>query len=79
MCLAESYSRVQKGKNFSEIFPIRNGLKQWDALLPLLFKFALEYSIRRVQKKQNDLKLNGTHQRLAYDDDVNKLGEAYIR
>jgi hypothetical protein len=27
MCLTEMYSRIQVGKNLSEMFPIRNGLK----------------------------------------------------
>jgi hypothetical protein len=48
-CLIETYSRVRVVKNLSEMFPIRNGLKQGDALSPLLFNFALEYAIKRVQ------------------------------
>ena len=43
------------------MFHVKNDLKGGDALSPLLFNFALEYGIRRVQVNQDELKLNGTH------------------
>ena len=79
MSLTKTYSRVRVGKNVSDRFPIRNGLKQGDALTPLLFNFAVECAIKRVQVNQDGMKLNGTHQLLAYADDVNILGGSYIR
>jgi hypothetical protein len=75
MCLKETYSKLHIGKHLSDGFPIQNGLKQGDALSPLLFNFALEYAIMKIQVNQVELKLNRTHQLLAYNDDVNLLGE----
>ena len=55
------YSRDHVSKNLSYMFPIRNGLKQGDAIPPLLCNFDLVYAFRRVQVVQDCLKLNGTH------------------
>jgi hypothetical protein len=41
MCLNEIYSKVFIGKHLSDNLPIQNGLKQGDALTPLLFNSAL--------------------------------------
>jgi hypothetical protein len=61
MCLNETCSKVRVGKLLSDKFPIQNGLKQGDALSPLLFSFTLEYAISKVQESQACLELNGTH------------------
>jgi len=42
MCLNETYSRVRVGKHLSNIFLIKNGLKQEDVLSLLPFNFTLE-------------------------------------
>jgi hypothetical protein len=76
MCLNETCSKVHLGKHLFDKFPIQNGLKQGDALLPLLFSFALECAIRKVLENHINLELNGIHQQLVYADDVNFLEDS---
>jgi hypothetical protein len=51
--LKYTFYNVHEGrisKHLSDSFPIQNGLKQGDAVSPLLSNFDLEYAIRKVQE-----------------------------
>ena len=50
-------------------------MKQGDVLSPLIMNFALECTLRKVQKANLRLDMNGTHQVLAYADDVSLIGD----
>jgi hypothetical protein len=58
------------------MFPDKNGWRQGDVLSLLLFNFASDYAIRRVQVNQDGLKLNGTRRLLVYADNINILGRS---
>jgi hypothetical protein len=75
MYLNETYIKVRIHTHLSDNFLILNGLKQRDALSPLLLNCALECAIRMAQENRVGLKLNGTHLLLVYADDVNLLGD----
>ena len=55
-------------------FPIESGMKQGD-ILSLIFIFALECAIRKTQQINLDQAMNGNHQVLAYEGDVNLIGD----
>ena len=63
------------GNYLSSSFPTGNGLKQGDALSPLILNFALEYAIRKVQETSLGLDMNANHQVLVYADDVNLIDD----
>lgn len=51
MCIEKNHCRVLANNIFSEPFNISTGLKQGDAIKPILFNIALEKVIRETTAK----------------------------
>ncbi|CAG4934632.1 unnamed protein product [Colias eurytheme] len=60
---------------YGDEFAVISGLKQGDALSPLLFNLALEYVIRKVLCLNGGVNLNGQHKVIGYADDLAMVGE----
>ncbi|PSN41362.1 hypothetical protein C0J52_19113 [Blattella germanica] len=72
MCLNGTESRVRVGKQVSDIFEIHNGLKQGDALSPVL-----EHAIKSLEDKEG-VQLNGIHKLLRGGVEVNVNKTKYM-
>jgi hypothetical protein len=57
MYLNETYNKVCIGKYLSDYFPFRKSPKQGGASSPVLFNFALEYAIRKVNGKPGETEI----------------------
>jgi hypothetical protein len=50
MCLNKKYIKIRIGRDLLDAFPIQKGLKQGDALVPLIFNYVSEYAKREVKE-----------------------------
>lgn len=71
----ESRMTVRVGASLTDEFDVVTGLRQGDALSPMLFNLALEHAIRKVNTLSGGVWLNGQHRVIGYADDLALLGE----
>ncbi|XP_048481716.1 uncharacterized protein LOC125489586 [Plutella xylostella] len=71
----ESRMKVRVGGELTDEFAVVTGLKQGDALSPMLFNLALEHVLRGVLELDFGLQLNGKHKVVGYADDLAVLGK----
>ena len=80
MCMEGSHNIIKIDGQLSEPFTVLNGLRQGDALSPVLFNFALEWVMRKIQEIPRIFTARGMKLILAYADDIDiisdNLGEA---
>lgn len=78
VCMEGGTSKVRVNNKLSNSFEINNGLKQGDALSPLLFNLVLEKAIRSAEIKTELLSIQGPKLLLAYADDIDLIGDSIL-
>jgi len=74
LCNSNTKCVVRVQGELSNPFEVGKGLRQGDALSPVLFSLALESVLRRMPRRQT-MELNENHTLLAYADDIIILGD----
>lgn len=72
-CNTNTKCKVKFGNGTSDSFEVSTGLKQGDALSPVLFNIALKKVIRSMPMRQS-IKLLSKNKLLAYADDIVIIG-----
>ena len=77
ICLEGSKSRVKIDGTHSDCFEVRSGLKQGDALSPVLFNIALESVFRNLEHRQQIFSRTGISLILTYAADIDVVGDSF--
>jgi hypothetical protein len=75
--LKETYRNFCIGKHVCDTFPAPDGLKQGDALLPLLFNFASDTPLAVSKKPRTGVEINGIQQLLVCPNAINLLSKIH--
>jgi sorting nexin-29 len=74
MTITNSKCSVRVEGQLSKIFEVSSGVRQGDALSPVLFNLALEYVFRLSSLPQNNILYTKRNQVIGYADDICMLG-----
>jgi sorting nexin-29 len=76
VCVQNSKCKVKFNSVMSEDFPVETGLRQGDALSPILFNIAMESMVKKVQEDSIGLKIGEQNVVMAaYADNIIIMGE----
>lgn len=79
LTVTQSQCCVKVENNLSGVFAVNSGVRQGDALSPILFNLMLEYIFRKSNTPQGNILYQQSNQVLAYADDICVIGLASNR